>query len=160
MSSLSQLWVTHWPATLASLEKLSISERPCLKQRVEGTWGHNRLSFVCVTAGMGKVSWQSGAKEYHKVTPHNKPHTRAFSGREKHRRVAASAEVRSSVELSRRRGLYSISYGWCFPGWPGIGGILWPDFRASSGIDGIFFSVEWDMDTLPSQGAENSHYGC
>jgi hypothetical protein len=24
----------------------------------------------------GKLSWQTGAREYHKVTPHNKPHTR------------------------------------------------------------------------------------
>ena len=28
----------------------------------------------------GKVSWQSGVKEYHKVTLHNKPHTRDLLG--------------------------------------------------------------------------------
>lgn len=39
-----------------------------------------------------KVSWQLGAKEYNKVTAHNKPHRR-FIGRGKPRRVAASAEV-------------------------------------------------------------------
>lgn len=54
-----------------------------------------------------KVSWQLGAKEYNKVTAHNKPHRR-FIGRGKPRRVAASAEERSSRELSRRDGLYSF----------------------------------------------------
>lgn len=28
-----------------------------------------------------KVSWQSGVKEYHKVIPHNKPHTRDLGGK-------------------------------------------------------------------------------
>lgn len=34
------------------------------------------FSSANVTALRGKLSWQSGAKEYHKVTLHNKPHTR------------------------------------------------------------------------------------
>ena len=53
-----------------------------------------------VTALRGKVSWQLGAKEYHKVTPHNKPHTRDLLGKTQ-RVVAASAWVRSSKELNR-----------------------------------------------------------
>ena len=28
-----------------------------------------------------KISWQLGAKEYHKVTPHNKPHRKDLLGK-------------------------------------------------------------------------------
>jgi len=40
-------------------------------------WG----SLVSVTDKMGKVSWQPGAKECHKVRPHNKHHTGDLLGR-------------------------------------------------------------------------------
>jgi hypothetical protein len=43
--------------------------------------------------------------------------------------------------------------GWGhFPGWSGIGEIMWPDPGARSGIGGIFFSVGWGLATLPSWG--------
>jgi hypothetical protein len=37
--------------------------------------------IVSGTALKGKVSWQSRDKEYHKVTPHNTPHTRDLLGK-------------------------------------------------------------------------------
>jgi hypothetical protein len=36
---------------------------------------------MSVTALRGKVSWQLGAKEYHKVTQHNKSQTRDLLGK-------------------------------------------------------------------------------
>lgn len=51
----------------------------------------------------GKVSWQPGANEYHKVTSHNKPHTRDLLRRKKNRRMVASAPARNSRELNRIR---------------------------------------------------------
>ena len=47
----------------------------------------------------GKVSWQLGAKEYHKIT-------QEIYWEENPRRVAGSAEENSSRELDRRQGLY------------------------------------------------------
>lgn len=35
----------------------------------------------CVTALKGKISWQLGGKEYHKVTLYNKPHPRDLWGK-------------------------------------------------------------------------------
>lgn len=46
---------------------------------------------VTVAVLRGKVSRQLGAKEDHRVTPHNKPHTSDLLG--KTQRVAASAEA-------------------------------------------------------------------
>lgn len=40
---------------------------------------------VSVVALRGKISWQLGAKEYHKVTPHNKLHTRDLLGKTQER---------------------------------------------------------------------------
>ena len=53
--------------------------------------------------------------------------------------MVASAPMRNSTELSRRQALYRVPYGegGSFSRWPGIGGILWPDFRVSSEIGGI-----------------------
>lgn len=39
------------------------------------------LHIVSVTALRGKVSWQSGTKEYHVVTPNSKPHSRDVLGK-------------------------------------------------------------------------------
>jgi hypothetical protein len=55
---------------------------------------------VNITAGIANVSWQSGAKEYNKITLHNKPPKR-FIGREKSRIVDTTAWKRSSRELGR-----------------------------------------------------------
>jgi hypothetical protein len=45
-----------------------------------------------------------------------------------------------TIWMCKRRSLYRVtcSWGkqWSFPGWPGIGGILWLDLGASSGIGG------------------------
>jgi hypothetical protein len=47
---------------------------------------------ISVTALKGKVSWQLKAKGYHpKVIPHKKTSHKRIIGREKPRRVAASA---------------------------------------------------------------------
>lgn len=51
----------------------------------DGVW-YGRSYFigagvVSFTARLGKVSQQSGAQEYHKFTPHSKPHTR-FRGKD------------------------------------------------------------------------------
>lgn len=48
-----------------------------------------------VTALNGKVSWQPGAKEYHKVTK-QASHTRFILGKTPPKGVAASAQARSS----------------------------------------------------------------
>lgn len=54
-------------------------------------------------------SWQSGAKEYTtNVMSYNTPHARDLMGG-KPRRLTASAQVKSSGDLSRRQGLYGIS---------------------------------------------------
>lgn len=39
--------------------------------------------IVSVTDLKGKVSWQPGTKGYHKITLHNKPHTRGLLGKSK-----------------------------------------------------------------------------
>lgn len=108
----------------------------------------------------GSRIWQLGAKEYHKVTPLNKPHMRNLLGGNKLRKVAASAGARSSQELSSPAGLiwdfrgagfskvaWELVEGRGFLRRPGIGGILWPNLGASSGVGRILFpesdSVSW-----------------
>lgn len=74
----------------------------------------------------GKLPWQSGAKEHHKITLHTKSLTQEIN-LEKHKRAASSILARSRKELSRRQGSYRVwdgGGGQSFPGWPGIGGIL------------------------------------
>lgn len=63
-----------------------------------------------------------------------------FTGRKKSRRRVTSAWVRSSSELNTMQGLYKVSFGECFPGWPGIGGFSWPARKANVGIGGILCS--------------------
>lgn len=61
-------------------------------------------------------------------------------GRERPRTEAASAEKQQRAE--QRLGLCKDFGGRSnFPGWPGVGGIMWPVLGASSGIGGIFFSL-------------------
>lgn len=67
-----------------------------------------RFPKARVIALKGKVSWQLKGKEYFRVIPHNKPHTRNLW--DEPRRVPAFAQVSSSNELSRRWILYSISW--------------------------------------------------
>lgn len=52
-----------------------------------------------------------------------------------------------SKELSRRQHLCKVSWEgrWNFSGWFGIGGIMWPDLGANSGIG------ESDLTTLPPE---------
>lgn len=77
-------------------------------------WNIYRLFPICrivrITAQMGTVFWQSGAKAYNKVTSHNKPHTRDLLERKKPRRAVASVWERRSRELGRRQDLYSVSW--------------------------------------------------
>jgi hypothetical protein len=47
------------------------------------------------------VSYQSGAKEYCKVTLHNRSHTRDLLRKENPRKVVAFAQMRSSRRLNR-----------------------------------------------------------
>lgn len=57
-----------------------------------------------------------------------------------HMKVAAFALVRCIRELSRREALYKLFWSrGSFPQWPGIGGIIWLDLGASSGIDEILW---------------------
>lgn len=64
---------------------------------------------------MEKYPDSSGAREYHDVTPHNKPHIRYLLRGEKkkttNKTVAAFAQVRNSKEPSRRQGLHRVSWG-------------------------------------------------
>lgn len=66
--------------------------------------------------------------------------------------VVASAQERSIREQSRRQGLYSVSWGQSFSGWPGIEGIVWPDLEANSGTGCGIFSLGWGLDTVLLQG--------
>lgn len=52
-----------------------------------------------------KVSWQQGTKECHKVTSHNKPHTRDWTGR----KTIQEGEKEQGTE--QKAGLYRISWG-------------------------------------------------
>lgn len=88
-------------------------------------------------------STQSGTKEYHKVTEHNKFHTRVIR--------AAPAWARSSRELSRRQALYRISWQRSFPGWRFPG---WAVVRFSRQVQGLvgfgmLSNLEVDFDFLP-----------
>lgn len=73
----------------------------------------------------GKVSWQLGARGYHKVTLHNKPHTTVLLGK-----TQKGGRLYIGV-LGGSRG--------SFPGWPGIGGLCGLILGANSGIDGILW---------------------
>lgn len=72
---------------------------------------------------------------------------------EKARVVVASAWERSIRERSRRQGLYSVSCGQSFSGWPGIEGIVWPDLKANSGIGCGFFFFRVGPGHCPASGA-------
>lgn len=50
------------------------------KNQQQQQQNRNSVTGVSVTALRGKVSWQLGATEYHKVKMHNNPHTRDLLG--------------------------------------------------------------------------------
>ena len=58
-----------------------------------------------------------------------------LAGKEESRRVAAPARVGSSNKMNRIQSLYRV-WG-CFPGWLGIGRLLWFDSGTSLAISGI-----------------------
>lgn len=76
-----------------------------------------KLFYAFVMSGLSvnvealkiKVFWQSKANEYHKVTLHTNLTQKIYWKR--HKRLSASAEERSSKELSMRQGLFKNS--WC-----------------------------------------------
>lgn len=65
----------------------------------------------------GKVSRQLKAKEYHKVIPHNKPHTRNLLGETRGRCLYF---IRNSRELSRRRTFIGFLGRRRFPAWGSV----------------------------------------
>lgn len=71
-------------------------------------WAHSDGKWYTLD---GKVSWQLGAKEYHKVSLHNKPHAKDLlgGGKNNNRRVVVSAWSRNNRDMSERQGLYSFS---------------------------------------------------
>lgn len=85
----------------------------------------------------GILQW--GNKDYHRVTPHSKPYTGEGKNPKK---VAASAQMRSSRKLRSRRDLYSFPSGraelskmeLCRVG---VGGISSPELEVNSGIGEI-----------------------
>ena len=56
----------------------------------------------------------------------------------------------ATENLAEDRVYMGFLWGQSLPGWPGIGGIMWSDFRASSGIGGIFFPVGWGLANFES----------
>jgi hypothetical protein len=61
---------------------------------------------------LSEIAWQSGAKEYQKVTTVQQTSHKRFIGRENPRMVAASAWEKSSRDPSRKQGSSTISWGW------------------------------------------------
>lgn len=84
----------------------------------------------------GRVSWQSGAKEYHKVKLHNKPHTRHLLEKTQDGGLLCSDKKEQRNE--QENGFIKVlGLGWRFSACLRISGILWPDIGASSKIGGI-----------------------
>lgn len=84
--------------------------------RVEGAPLSSNTPIVTVTVKTlrGTISWQAGAKEYHKVVQHNKLHITDLLG--KVMRVASSAEKRNSKELKKSRFYLRFCGRWNLPG--------------------------------------------
>lgn len=68
----------------------------------------------------GKASWQSGAKQQHKVTLHNKPHTRDLLGKTKEGGCLCSGKKQEVTEQKAR----FVGEGRVFQGGLGFGGSL------------------------------------
>lgn len=88
---------------------------PSGAQTLRGNTGTRRAyvshpTNVSVTALRQKLSWQLGAKDYHKVTLHNKLHTQIY-WEGKLREMIACVQVKSNRELDRRQALYRVSWG-------------------------------------------------
>lgn len=71
----------------------------------------SRIS-VNVVALKRKELWHSKAKEYYKFTKHTNLKQKIYW--KSHKRLSASAEERSSKELSMRQGIYMNSWGRAF----------------------------------------------
>lgn len=56
------------------------------------------VASVRVTAQKGKVSWHLGAKDYHQVTPHKKPHMRDLLGKIQEGGYLCSVEKQQRTE--------------------------------------------------------------
>lgn len=66
------------------------------------------------------LSWSLRFREYQKLTAHIKTHTGIIFGRKSPRRLVAPAQARTSSMLSRKQGLYKVSWVqsfWRFPEW-------------------------------------------
>lgn len=61
-------------------------------------------------------SQQAEAKQYHKITPHNKPHPRDREGKTRSI-LAIYTQERNSRELKGRQVLFRVSCGRSFSGW-------------------------------------------
>lgn len=76
-----------------------------------------------VTAQKGKISWQLGVKEYHKVTAHSEPHIRDLMGKTQEADCLCSGEKQQRTEWQEG---FRVSGGgiwrlWSFPGWGLVG---------------------------------------
>lgn len=91
-----------------------LSQRVCLNQIKY--W----LVIISATALKGKVSWELGARDYHKVTPHNRLHTRDLLVKTRESGCLCSGEEQQRIEQEADYMLDSL--GWGDPGWSGIGG--------------------------------------
>jgi hypothetical protein len=76
-----------------------------------GSWGRRGgFSNASDTAVKETVSRQSRAKEHQKVILYNKLHKRDLLGGKTRKMMAPSAQVRNNRELSRRQGLFRVSW--------------------------------------------------
>lgn len=103
----------------------------------------HHITVASVTALRGKVSWWSGVKEYHKVIQQQTTNLTQEIDWERHKRVAASGQGRSSSELSRRHILYRISWGCrAFQGGLGLVVFCCLILRQSKGLLGFFHQAQ------------------
>lgn len=73
-----------------------------------------RFPYASVIALQGKVFWRSGAKKYHKVAPHNKPHIRDLCrGTQEDGRLCLG---KKQQQTGRNQALYTV-WGQSFPEW-------------------------------------------
>lgn len=94
---------------------------------------------------MGKTSWQLGAKEYYKVTPYNKPHTRALLGT-KNPGGWLSLLQQEAERIEQKTGFIQGFRGrGVFHGGLGLEG-LWPDLE-DQGLVGFYFSAGQGLST-------------
>lgn len=92
--------------------------------------GPRNIHTVIVIALRGKVSWQSGTKEYHKATTQDKPHLMGGENPRGSLPLLGRDTVRNRAEGRLYIGFLEVR---SFLGWPGVGGIFvapsWDKFR-------------------------------